>query len=596
MNWTQIFTACFLLLIANNAWGAVSNVNSGTQVNITITITVGPTIQNVLTADSDNDGYLDQLIINFDQLVNINDNLGGADGLSGIVVSNGYQIVPADYTINNTSTLTLNLIPNNVPDTGVTPIVDFIPGIGTDIISATTGLTQDNQSLISTDGANPVFMSAESVVGSSIVTMRFSEPTFGTATGVGPVEFADITFTDLSGNGGPNAISLIDDDASDLIFTVQLDAPLTAGDFGSDTLTTASNEFFDLTGLDAANTTLTLQLLDSTAPNIATIVTRDLNANGYIDSVLIAVDENISDSTINPNDFFISGAGTLTLGTLPGELANDNLILLEFTDGLLDSGQTPQVSYTAGSLVDLAGNGMPDQSATTPVDNAGPAILSANTVTDTTVRIVFSEPVDDSSLNSNDFFFNGFITSAGNGYGIAFNTGSFASDNEVIITLPGTVGPNETGIVSLDSPGVIRDIPGIWNDQNTGIPVTDGNPNTGPVPVNPNGPRIVSEAKLWALEDDRWSYNIKVDVRELVPEGHLGMLERFDLQFQLGAGSPAGMTITKTGALTARVTWPQALGNNEHVRITVQVDDLPSTTQELQDVLIYVVDQPSSGN
>lgn len=586
--------ALLLQLAVAQLWCAVDNDNI--QVNITVTINVAPTIDSVLTIDSNNDGFIDQLTLNFDQLVDINDTLAGADGLSGITLSNGYQIVPADYSASSVMSVTLDLIPQGVPDTGVTPIIDYVPGNGTDISSVATTLPMDNHSLISTDGAPPVLMCAQSDVGQDSVLLQFSEPTFGSNAGSGPVEFADLAYNDLGGSVGPNAVSLGDSDASDLLFSLQLDAPLAAGDFGTDSISTFSNEFFDAGGLPAMNNTRTLELIDNTPPTIASYQTRDANADGYIDGVLVTLDEQIDDTSLVASDFLINGAGTLGIGSFIGESTNDNLVLLTFTDGILDSGQTPQASYNAGSLSDLFGNAMLDQTPASSLDRAGPAILSANTVTTTTVRIVFSEPVDDSSLDPNDFFFNGFVTSAANGYGVSIDTGSFVSDNEIIVTLPGTIGPNETGLVSFDSPGVTRDVPGNWNDQNTGVPVTDGNPDVGPPPPDPNGPRIVSEARLWALEDDRWTYDLTVDVRELVPEGHLGMTERFDLQFNLGGTVPAGMTITKTGALTARVSWPRALGNNEHVRITVQVSDLPSSTQEMQDVLIYVVDPPTASH
>ena len=279
----------------------------------------------------------------------------------------------------------------------------------------------------------------------------------------------------------------------------------------------------------------------------------------------------------------------------PAEFANDNLVLLTFSDNLLLSDATPQSSYTAGTLTDLYGNSLTSTSPVNATDRAGPAVLSAETISTDEVRVTLSEAVDDSSLDADDFFFNGFISASGNGLGIGINTGGTANDQLVVVTLPGSITADETGIISFDSPHVTLDLPGNWNQQNTGVPVTDGNTASGPPPAMAFAPRIISEAQLWTLEDETWHYDVEVDVRELIDAGHLGLLPQFNLQWQLNGTIPTGMTVTKTGALTARISWPRAEGNNEHIRITVEVTDEPSSTEDEQDVLIHITENPSSG-
>lgn len=585
------FCICLLLhLCVAQAWCA-----SNMQVRITVTINTSPTISQAITLDSNNDGFLDQIRLEFDQLVDIDDSLGAAEGLSGIVISDAYQIVPANYSISNTMSVILNIIPKTVPDTGATPIVSFAPNVGTNITSAATGLPMDNHGLISTDGAAPVLMEASSSIGSSTVFVRLSEAGFSRTDASGVIDSSDLAYNNNSGNAGPALLGMNDDDASDLFFSISLDSPLDASDFGSDSISFFDNSIFDAVGIDTGSTSTILRLTDSTAPNIIAIETRDRNSNGYIDAVLIRLDENIADSSIVANNFIINGTGSLTLGSDPAEFANDNLVLLTFSDNLLLSDATPQTSYTAGSLSDLYGNPLASTTPVNATDKAGPAVLSAETISTNEVRVTLSEAVDDSSLDADDFFFNGFISASGNGLGIAINTGGTANDQLVVVTLPGSITADETGIISFDSPHVTLDIPGNWNQQNTGVPITDGNNDSGPPPAMAFAPRIVSEAQLWTLEDEAWHYDVEVDVRELIDAGHLGLLPQFNLQWQLNGNIPTGMTVTKTGALTARISWPRAAGNNEHIRITVEVTDEPSSTEDEQDVLIHITENPSSG-
>ena len=590
-SYCYTFLVCLLLhLCAGQVWCA-----SNMEVRITVTINTSPTISMATTLDSNNDGYLDQIRLDFDQLIDIDDSLGGADGLSGIIISDGYQIVPADYSISNTMSLILNIIPKTVPDTGATPIISFAPNVGTNITSAATGLPMDNHGLISTDGAAPVLMEASSSIGSSIVYVRLSEAGFSRTDASGVIETSDLAYNNNSGNAGPALLGMNDDDASDLFFSINLDNPLVASDFGSDSISFFDNSIYDAAGIDTGSTSTVLRLIDTTAPTITAIETRDRNSNGYIDAILIRLDENIADSSIVASDFIINGTGTLSLGSDPAEFANDNLILLTFSDNLLLSDATPQSSYTAGTLSDLYGNTLASTSPVNATDKAGPAVLSAETISTNEVRVTLSEAVDDSSLDADDFFFNGFISASGNGLGIAINSGTAANDQLVVVTLPGSITADETGIISFDSPHVTLDLPGNWNQQNTGVPITDGNNDSGPPPALAFAPRIVSEAQLWTLEDEEWHYDIEVDVRELIEAGHLGLLPQFNLQWQLNGTIPTGMTVTKTGALTARISWPRATGNNEHIRITVEVTDEPSSTEDEQDVLIHITENPSSG-
>lgn len=104
-------------------------------------------------------------------------------------------------------------------------------------------------------------------------------------------------------------------------------------------------------------------------------------------------------------------------------------------------------------------------------------------------------------------------------------------------------------------------------------------------------PRIVSEAQLWSVAGQPWIYDVVVDAQQLQPAHAL--VTTYDLTFAL-QGPPAGMTIVKTGATTARVTWTAA-GVGRHLRATVRVTDRASGTSDQQEVLLYVIAVPSAG-
>ena len=68
--------------------------------------------------------------------------------------------------------------------------------------------------------------------------------------------------------------------------------------------------------------------------------------------------EAIDDSTVDASDWAVVGGVTVApfSSTTNGDTANDADIYLTFTDGVLDTGATPNVTYNQGTLADAAGN------------------------------------------------------------------------------------------------------------------------------------------------------------------------------------------------------------------------------------------------
>lgn len=151
--------------------------------------------------------------------------------------------------------------------------------------------------------------------------------------------------------------------------------------------------------------------LDNLDPTISSRVTADLDGDGYIDAMHITFDENVKDISVVGNSFAIAGAtGEAFSSTTNSDTANDNDIYITFTDGVLASSSTANVTYTAGSLTDSYGNSLATVGPTASTDGAGPAILSATASdatipvsgidADDTVTIVFSENTNQPAISA----------------------------------------------------------------------------------------------------------------------------------------------------------------------------------------------------
>ena len=152
---------------------------------------------------------------------------------------------------------------------------------------------------------------------------------------------------------------------------------------------------------------------DTVPPTISTVRTLDLNGDGYLDAVQVTMSESILDSTITLSNFtlgsgytLLNGSGvlggvTFANGIATGSSANDAIFYLAITPKVvMDTGAVPTLTYTKGTLTDLAGNSLATTSALTPTDGAAPHVVAVNPirVLDSTsngkadqIKIVYSE-------------------------------------------------------------------------------------------------------------------------------------------------------------------------------------------------------------
>ena len=356
-----------------------------------------PALLTVTTGDTDTDGYIDRLVATFDENVDegtiisarFSTDVGSVASVidDGVASSAIIWINLTDGVLYSDATPQLTITARGIED---------IPGNGSALIS----------NFASIDNAAPVIHSVSGIAAGTTLTVRFSEAVDTSNAGAGDLVPADFSYADNSGTDA-GAISSMggDADATDGQITLTVDAALAAGDFGVDTVSAAAAQIYDLADNAASAAPFTLATSDVTAPTITARETRDLNGDGYIEAIRIALDEPILDSTVSAADFDVAGVtGEAFSSTTAGDVADNNELYLTFDDGILTTAAAPNITYTAGTLSDFASNLLASNGPVAATDSAGPAIVGAvasdeasvlvGVDADDTVTITFSEATD----------------------------------------------------------------------------------------------------------------------------------------------------------------------------------------------------------
>lgn len=128
-----------------------------------------------------------------------------------------------------------------------------------------------------------------------------------------------------------------------------------------------------------AATPATVSVLDKIAPAVIALETQDLDKDGYLDAVRLIFNENVKDRTVSAPHFNVAGYGSEAFRpTTAGDTADNNVIFITFKEsGTPDTGITPTITYTQGTLEDLAGNKLASIGALAAVDKAAPAVVTA---------------------------------------------------------------------------------------------------------------------------------------------------------------------------------------------------------------------------
>ena len=186
-----------------------------------------------------------------------------------------------------------------------------------------------------------------------------------TAEGALNDDFSDINVT-VSGYtlaATPYVTSIGAGGALDDVFYVALLESGSADTDATPTITiTANSNLATVVPTRAIATDAGVAATDKAGPVALTHETADLDSDGFIDAIHITFSEAVDDSSIVANDWDVAGVtGEAFSSTTNGDTADDADIYITFTDGVLDTGATPLVSYvqddpTDADIAGLDGN------------------------------------------------------------------------------------------------------------------------------------------------------------------------------------------------------------------------------------------------
>jgi hypothetical protein len=159
---------CYALMLGA---GVMPGADLAIAIRITIDVAASnPSFSSAITRDLDGDGHLDHLVVTFNTPMDVRDHNGAADGLPGLVLSDGYQILSGDYAATAIVSISLPIrAAHDRPDTGVRPLPTYDAGSGAFVTTGDTGREMsDGATVATTDGAPPVLDLIRPVSGQEI--------------------------------------------------------------------------------------------------------------------------------------------------------------------------------------------------------------------------------------------------------------------------------------------------------------------------------------------------------------------------------------------------------------------------------------------
>jgi hypothetical protein len=248
-----------------NVFGVVAN-------NQTITPSVdkiAPSIKVVSdkkvieTRDIDNDGYIDYLVVEFDEPIFAGSVSMNDFTVAGYTVKDAFASDSAENTLaadgrgtavaKDDATVFIRVAEKTTGDTDATPKVSIAAGLK-DVAGNAFEAVSDQASQ---DKAAPAIVKVDATVGSADVVITFSEPvTGGTAMTAETLAVTDFTFTDTSTGGA--TISSVPATATSGVetVTITLSAAVIQADIDDatdDTIAAAADAIFDLVDIAATN-------------------------------------------------------------------------------------------------------------------------------------------------------------------------------------------------------------------------------------------------------------------------------------------------------------------------------------------------------
>ncbi len=385
-----------------NASDAVQNVGSDSSNSVFAIDSAAPSILLAFTNDTDSDGKIDRIELNFSESVNV-------PSLSGVSIA-GYS-TEGTYSLTNIRDLSIYLQEASV-DTNATPQITFLSSLIADL----SGNLIQNQSITPQDKARPILLAARTndtnLNGKiDVLMLNFSEPVNNIVANL--ISAAD-GFS-ISGYSNPSFISpskVLANNTGVLnvtsTSTLMLQLGFTEGS-SYDTGATATMNALAGYLADAAGNPLvaasSLAVLDGAPPFMANAATSDANGNGKIDNITITFTEGLQFDTINSGggDFSLLPSYTILDVNKTG-FAVGKLVLSLSEQTYFDGNETPIVSFVPGqTLKDSNGNNMTSGSVT-PADGIRPVVTTTSGIGmllgpgDHSFNATFSENVSGQSI------------------------------------------------------------------------------------------------------------------------------------------------------------------------------------------------------
>ena len=438
-----------------------------------------PAFSSITTADSDKNGHIDEIILEFSEDVTITDSGGDGDGLDCINIGSSYTISDWDYSgsVTQGNSLILKINEKASYDTGVTPSVSYNTGGSSTIEDGASIEMLNGETTITVDGAVPLIVGNAETVDYDHdgridhYKIDFSEPMNDSSFGSPAYGGFSVAGHNITGIGYIYGDGLNDS-------TVYLTIDETGFDTGdTPEVTTSSVSATDLAGniLNGGTDygTGDITEVDASPPAFSSITTADSDKNGHIDEIILEFSEDV---TITDSGGDGDGLDCINIGSsytisdwdYSGSVTQGNSLILKINEkASYDTGVTPSVSYNTGgssTIEDGASIEMLNGETDTTVDGAGPYLLSAtyhdldeNDVDQgDTITLEFSEAVklQGGCTDASDF------TLPNSAYGDTFGTGAYLSDSNP--------GDNEIEIVLGNDPSFI--LPNIWSGTGQGNP------------------------------------------------------------------------------------------------------------------------------
>jgi len=394
-------------------WTDGTNETTNPDGSITFTDSAAPHISTIAFADAALDGLIDTLTITFSENVDTNDSVAPVLADFGTLTLPDGQTVSAatisdpagaSAVVTLTSVVgqtTENTAAGSIAISGVTVEWEDVNALET---------TDPDTGVVFTDSAAPHISTAvfeDTATADGLIdklTVTFSEAV-DTNDGVAPVlaDFGTITLPD--GQTASSA-SITDPAGASAVVTLtaiagQVTENTAVGSLGIAGMTT---EWEDVNALETTNPDTSIVFTDSAKPFMTQIGYRDSDADGQIDSAVLAFSE-VATIVYDDGDW-VAVANDLTSMDVSAIASGNGTASITFTAtagaGITGGSTQPTIAFTptTGSIQDAATNATAAFTATSFVDEAKPVITSMTPVDDTIAQsrtndvvFNFSEPM-----------------------------------------------------------------------------------------------------------------------------------------------------------------------------------------------------------